>query len=88
MKNYDYEKIIKDIYKYRGVKPSKDKRYDFIPLRERRDYGEKGMDFIEQQLQSLKKEKKLPKDLDKSLKKRLKSTISSIINSIIKIRGK
>lgn len=64
-KNYDYEKIIKDIYEYEGKKP-----YNFIPLKKRRDYGEDGRDFLEQQALDLKEEGKLPKEIEKQLKQR------------------
>jgi len=69
----NYEKIIKRIYKDLGQKPSKNKHYDFVPLKERRDYGEGGLDFIEQQALDLKEEGKLPKNMEKELRKRLKN---------------
>jgi len=73
-KDYDYEKIIKNIYRDRlNKEPSKNKHYDFIPLKERKDYGEGGLDFLEQQALDLKEEGKLPKDIEKKIKRRIDS---------------
>lgn len=53
-KSYNYEQIISNVMN---------------PLRERRDYGEDGKDFIEKQVMGLDE---LPKDLEEAMKRRKK----------------
>jgi len=67
MSNYDYEKLLKNIYKYELNKlPNRCQNFDFIPLCERRDYGKNRHDFLEQK-KSKNKGIFLPEDLLKTL---------------------
>jgi len=59
------------------------KQNDFILLRERRDYGEQGLDALEQNALELKEEGKLPKEVEETMKKRLNKK-ETFINSILK----
>ena len=80
-KDYDYEKVIKNIYDYElGKKPSKNKRYDFVPLKERRDYGVGGYDTLERKALDLIEEGKLPKELREQLKTRIKRSFKQLKN--------
>lgn len=87
-KDYGYEDILKGIYEHElGKKPLPGTRYDFIPLRERRDYVPMGHDELEEQAIYLKSKGLLPEEMENELQDRLKdfpARISNIVFNVMK----